>query len=313
MKTIRLFGPMIVLAVGLSVAGIFLPDPWPAAYAQRPTPTNIPSGPPAGEPGPGEPGGPSRTGTVSGLVFNYSTGRPQGGMGVVLDGGGWAAETVSDSEGRYIFRGLGSGPATLRLRLPEGATPVNPDLLVYTGPGLEVNVNLGYYTGDRSPVPVLLTGAYAPVEGATDRLMLNLLVENRGTIDVTGVLVDARLPAGQQIMSAQVSQGWADAVGLRAQVHLGDLAQGRKASVSLLINLSSPEAAEKAMRATLTYDQQMTSQIVDVVASRSGAVKMPVTGQETTQTSPVSLLLVALVMAAFGCSAVLMARLNHQR
>jgi uncharacterized repeat protein (TIGR01451 family) len=183
---------------------------------------------------------------------------------------------------------------------------------VYTGPSLDVKANLGYYTGDRSPVPVLLTAAYAPVEGVPDQLALSFLVENRGTIDVTGVVVDARLPAGQQIISAQVSQGWADAVGLRAQVHLGGLAQGQKASVNLLIKLTSSEAAKKGARATLTYDQQMTSQIVDVMASRSGA-KMPVTGEETTQTLPSSLLLVALVMAAFGCTAVLMARLNNQR
>jgi len=160
-------------------------------------------------------------------------------------------------------------------------------------------------------VPVLLTAEYAPVEGVSDRLALSFQVENRGEMDVTGVVVDARLPAGQQIISAQASQGWADAVGLRAQVHLGNLAQGQKASVNLLIHLTSPEASEKEVRATLTYDQQVTSQIVDVVA-RSEAVKMPVTGETTAQDSPSGLLLAALVVAAFGCAAVLVARLKNQ-
>ena len=314
MKTTRLLWLLLafVLAMSLSVASIFLPGPGPAAYAQRPTPTNVLPAPAGEEPGP-PPGEAHRKGTVSGIVFNYSAGQPQGGIGVVLDGGGWAAETVSDSDGRYIFRGLGSGPATLRLRLPEDATPVNPDLPVYTGPSLDVNANLGYYTGDRSPVPVLLTAEYASVAGATDQLVLSFQVENRGAIDVTGVVVDARLPAGHQIISAQVSQGWADAVGLRAQVHLGGLARGQKASVNLLIHLTSPEASGKGVQATLTYDQQVTSQIVDVVASRSGAVKMPVTGEATAQDSPSSLLLAALVVAAFGCAVLLVARLNNRR
>ena len=304
---------MAVVALGLLATGISLPGSRPAAYAQgtptrRPTPTII-SPAPAEEEEP-EPGEPPRNGTVSGIVFNYSAGQPQGGIGVVLDGGGWALETVSESDGHYIFRGLGRGPATLRLRLPEDATPVNPDLLVYTGHSLDVKANLGYYTGDESPVPVLLTAEYAPVEGVSDRLALSFQVENRGEMDVTGVVVDARLPAGQQIVSAQVSQGWADAVGLRAQVHLGNLAQGQKASVNLLIHLTSPEASEKGVRATLTYDQQVTSQIVDLVA-KSGAVKMPVTGQTTAQDSS-GLLLAALVVAAFGCAAVLVARLKNQ-
>lgn len=303
---------MAVLTLGLLATGISLPGSGPAAYAQetptpRPTPTTI-SPAPAEKEEP-EPEEPPRNGTVSGIVFNYSAGQPQGGIGVVLDGGGWALETVSEPDGRYIFRGLGRGPATLRLRLPEGATAVNPDLSVYTDHSLDVSVNLGYYTGDPSPVPVLLTAEYVPVEGVPDQLALSFQVENRGAIDVTGVVVDAPLPVGHEIISAEVSQGWADAVGLRAQVHLGSLAQGQKASVSLLIHLTSPEASEEGVRTTLTYDQQVTSQIVDVVASRE-AVKMPVTGETTAQDSPSSLLLVALVVAAFGCAAVLVVRLR---
>jgi hypothetical protein len=316
MKTTRKlwFLLMAVLALGLLAIGISLPDSRPAAYAQgRLTPTP-PGGrppllvvPPASteeEPGPEEP---ARNGTVSGIVFNYSASQPQGGIGVVLEGGGWALETVSEADGSYIFQSLGRGQATLNLRLPEDATAVNPDLSVYTGHNLDLNVNLGYYTGDRSPVPVLLTAEYAPVEGVSDRLALSFQVENRGAGDVTGVVVDARMPVGQQIISAQVSQGWADAVGLRAQVHLGNLAKGQKASVNLLIHLTSPEASEKGVRATLTYDQQATSQIVEVVASRAG---LPVTGELTAQDAPSSLLLVALMVAAFGCAVVLVGRLR---
>jgi hypothetical protein len=308
MKTTRPLWLLLIafLAMGLLAVGISLSGSGLAAYAQRPTPTNELPGPTGGGPGPEEP---SRNGTVSGLVFNYSAGQPQGGIGVVLDGGGWATETVSGADGSYAFRGLGSGPATLRLRLPEGATPVNPDLPVYTGPSLDVRANLGYYMGEPSPVPVLLTAEYASVEGVPDRLALSFQVENRGKIDVTGVVVDARLPAGQEILSAQTSQGRADAVGLRAQVYLGDLAQGQKASINLLIRLASPEASKKGVRATLTYDQQATSQIVDMVANR-GTAKMPVTGQETTQDSPSRPLLAALVVAAFGCAAILVARLR---
>jgi len=305
---------MAVLALGLLVTGISLPGSRPAAYAQRPSPTPRPtpttvSPAPTEEEEEAEPEEPPRNGTVSGIVFNYSASQPQGGIGVVLDGGGWVQETVSEPDGRYIFQGLGRGPATLRLRLPEDATPVNPDLSVYTGHSLDLNVNLGYYAGDPSPVPVLLTAEYVLVKGVSDRLALSFQVENRGAMDVTGVVVDARLPVGHQIISAQTSQGWADAVGLRAQVHLGSLAQGQKASVNLLIHLTSSEAAEKAVRTTLTYDQQVTSQIVEAVASRE-AVKMPVTGELTVQDLPSSLFLMALVVAAFGCAVVLVGRLR---
>lgn len=297
---------MAVLAMGLLATGISIPGSGPAAYAQRPTPTNIVPAPAEGEPEQ-PPEGPPRNGTISGIVFNYSTGQPQGGIGVVLEGGGWAVETVSDSNGYFAFRGLGRGSATLRLQLPEGATPVNPNLPVYTGYHSDVSANLGYYTGDLSPVPVLLSAEYVPVEGVPGQLALSFQVDNRGEMDVTGVVVDARLPAGQQIISAQVSQGWADAVGLRAQVRLGNLAKGQKASSDLLINLTSAEASKKGVRATLTYDQQVTSQIVEVVAGQSG---LPVTGKETAQDSPSSLLLAALLVVAFGCTAVLMARVR---
>ncbi len=299
-----------VVALILLAVGIALPGVQPAAYAQRPTPTNI--FPPLPEGGESDSEEPLHNGTVSGIVFNYSTSRPQGGIGVVLDGGGWVLETVSGADGHYIFRGLGSGPATLRLRLPEGATAVNPDLEVYTGHNLDVNANLGYYTGDQPPMPVLLTAEYALVEGDSAYLVLNLQVENRWTAEVTGVLVDARLPTGQQIISAQTSRGWADAVGLRALAHLGNLPQGQKADVRLQVRPASPEALGKKARAILTYDQQMTSQIVEVAAG-GGAITMPVTGEVVAWNSPTGLWLVVLFAAAFGCAVVLGARLKNRR
>lgn len=61
------------------------------------------------------------------------------------------------------------------------------------------------------------------------------------------------------------------------------------------------------MWAILTYNQQ-TSQIVDLVASQSKAIKMPVMGEATARDSLSYTLLIVLFVVVFGYATVLMAR-----
>jgi hypothetical protein len=238
-----------------------------------PTPTNVvsvtpgPAGEEADENGapPPPPGA-----LVSGYVYDYSRAARQPGIPVVIDGGGWQAETVSDSNGYYRFVDLGAGTAVLNLRLPSGAQPVAPNWPVTFGRGAEVRVNLGYYWGDSPPLPVVLS---AEVRDSA----LVARVENHTHETATDGLVDIVLPAGIKALPAvQTSQGTVDYGERRVRVTWSQLPAG--ASVTAQVPLQkigaamapgrSPgraaplnETAANRIRVMFTYNQQITPQL----------------------------------------------------
>ncbi len=289
--------PMWVLLAVAAVLGLFslIALPSSETLAQSPpTPTNIASPPSGGAggnggkegPPPGPPGA-----FVSGFVYDYSSANRQPGVAVILDGGGWQAETVSDSNGYYQFANLGSGGGVLNLRLPAGAHAAAPNWPVSFGSGAHVRVNLGYYWGDTPPIPVLLS-----VNLRANTLVVQ--VENRMGEKATGGLVDVVLSMEvRAIPGVQASQGAVDYSEGRVRVALGEVPAGARVRVDVLLEkretgmpvwrrpgyasplVSSPSSDIQAM---FTYDQQMTPQLVAVdlrpVSWPSEERLMPVTG-----------------------------------
>ena len=96
--------------------------------------------------------------TVSGFVYNYSDMAPGGGVKVIIDGGGWRAETISEENGYYRFGNLGSGAGILNLELPPGVHPVVFNWPVRLHSGESLQLNLGYYWGDEPDMPLLVSG-----------------------------------------------------------------------------------------------------------------------------------------------------------
>ncbi|HDN80816.1 MAG TPA: hypothetical protein ENG33_10180 [Chloroflexi bacterium] len=133
--------------------------------------------------------------TVQGYVYNYSSGRPVPGIEVVISGGGWSTSTRSDSNGFYRFQGLGYGVATLNLRLPPGFTRANPDLKVFLDGKNTVEVNLGFYAGEKPSWPVQLSLLQKTlfVKSGAD-FEIGFEVRNTGSEVLDGIEVEVNLP-----------------------------------------------------------------------------------------------------------------------
>ena len=295
----RLVKMFLVMAALAGLASLAISPPSGVLAQSPPTPTNIttpiPPHPPkggGGGEGDKEAGTPMPPGmTVSGYVYDYSNRMRQPGIPVILDGGGWRAETVSDSNGLYQFFNLGAGSAVLNLRLPPDAHPAAPDWPVSLS-GVNVHVDLGYYWGDNPPLPVLLSGALQDSS-------LVVQVENRTGEKTTGGLVDVRLPTDMKALpGVQLSQGTLDYSEHRLRVMVGDIAAGAKATLTIpvqgagasLLNRRSPgqaaplpQSAAK-IQIAFTYDQQITPQLVAVAPDQAASVAAPAAQAAATST-----------------------------
>jgi len=197
--TIALF--MVILMALVSILMI----PTPSAQAQgspKPTPTNEGSDKDrrdndddddggggnsdtrARQPSYGEvAGGP----TVTGVVYNYSTGSPQSGLLIRLITPNQEAEAITDAQGRYQFTGIGFGKGVLNIASPAGFTPLNPGMPVTLAGHSEVN--LGLYSGTVNPASLL-------VNSRLEQGRLYIEVYNRGGYLATNNQIEVRLPVG---------------------------------------------------------------------------------------------------------------------
>jgi hypothetical protein len=128
-------------------------------------------------------------GGISGYVFNYSTGGPQGGILVTLSGGSWQLETLTDSNGFYQFGNLGNGTAMLNIYMPMTFQSMTANWPVRIERGVDQTVNLGYYTGNQSPLQVELV---ATIQNG----VLHAQIINRTNQPIANASVEVRLPDG---------------------------------------------------------------------------------------------------------------------
>jgi len=260
--------------LGLGLLFAVMPADTLAQGTPLPTPTNIGGG--GGNSGSSGSSGSQREGkpipvraAVSGFVYDYSKGGYQDGVTVIVKGGGWQVETVSDSNGFYRLGDLGNGSGTISLRLPPDTHPVTFEWPVQFYEGAEVQANLGYYWGDKPPMPVLLSGSLSDN-------MLVVQVENRTSDTSAGSVIEIETPANIKVSPAiEVGQG--QMIDLAYDPHqlrlkMGDLAAGAVTTVKLplkhtAINLE-PNQTISAIRVTFTYDQQYTPQVIEFDADQ---------------------------------------------
>jgi hypothetical protein len=257
---------LVTLLVAL-VALTVLPSPSAAALGAKPPPTPTSEGGGGGKDRKTTPVPPKAT--ISGYVYDYSIAARKGEAKVVLDGGGWRLETVTDSNGYYRFGDLGVGTAVLRLYLPPEATPVTPEWVLNLESGGSYTVNLGYYWGHNPPIPVILSGT---LSGNT----LRLQVENRTDEAATGAVIDIQLPPQYEPLTrAYASQGKADYQPGHIRVVVADVPAGRKATITVSLTKKPTAAAQAAdvsqdftllrqisdkLQVVFVYDQQLTPQ-----------------------------------------------------
>ncbi len=271
-----------IFAIVVSVISLFAVSP--TAQAQRSTPTTVSSPTPrptsttsvsptpisttAPDTGGGKhsssktPATPPPQGTVWGYVIDYSnSGAPEGGVPVVIDGGGWKAETVSDSNGFYKFAGLGSGEAQLRLKLSSDAHPVNKNWRIHTGDASLAATNLGFYWGDTPPLPVVTTMKMDTV-AAGKSTSLTVVVKNQSGGDAHNLRLTTSLPPELSTNKAAASSNaTAESDKHTVTTQLENLPNGGK--LTLVIDATAADAlpdAPLAINVSLVYDEQLTPQ-----------------------------------------------------
>lgn len=278
---------VLVMLMSLGVLGVMMPSGSVHAQgAPKPTPTNeaTESSEESGQSGDGNgshqnygqppldtTGNRSMGAMVSGVVFNYSTASPQGGIVVRLQGNGWQGETTTDGNGFYQFTGLSYGQGTLKAQLPPGAVAVTPDWEVKLVPGQSQVVNLGYYLSNLSPLPVRVS---AHVTGT----VLYIQVVNTLSETITNGRLEVRLPSGREALPTMKSSLGAIMYGVTTQrVQLDSLMGGAKVAIEIpfrdTAQSQSPagvmpaayhqgEARLPTFRVSFVYDQQVTPQLL---------------------------------------------------
>lgn len=290
----------LLLLVAIVAGGLLLIGSLPIGTSAQGTPQDTPTN----TGGDGSNGGDGGNGTVPplkarvfGFVYDYSNASYQSGVSVVIDGGGWQVETVTDSNGYYEVGGLGVGIGILNLRLPKGTTPVVFDWPVRLGSGAELRVDLGYYWGDDPPIPVRLS---AESQGN----QLHLQVENRTSVTATGNMLEVISPASLRVLPpAQLNQGYiASYDSHQFQIGIDEIPPGE--TVSAMVTLEQPPSGARAdqvspaVRIVFTYDQQLTAQVLELepamdevappVGSASGKTAQAAPVAESTVNPPVS-------------------------
>jgi len=259
---------LVLVVVGMSGLTVLGPSTVSAeGKSGPPTPTNVPRG------GSGDKDGDHTLpelprSTVSGYVYNYSEAIRAGGVKVILDGGEWQLEVVTDSNGYYRFGELGQGKSVLRLELPGGARSATPDWPLSLGIGEDIVANLGFFWGNDPPIPVLLS---AGLSGST----LTVQVENRTVESATGARVDITLPTSLDALpGASTSQGGISYNDNVLTLSLGEITAGDVVitRIRLAPKVSvAPEgrgpgsaapllSADGMIQLVFTYDQQITPQ-----------------------------------------------------
>lgn len=259
---------LILLAIGLTafVLGSFAITP--ISQAQQPTPRPTATNIGAGKRDTDDNGEVSPTplvGGVQGHVYNYSSGGiAQPGITVVLDGGGWQAETPTDSNGFYQFAGLGSSKATLNLRLPPGAHPVMPDWPIHTSKPEPGGTNLGFYWGDTPPLPVLLlVDPIDRVVPVNQEFSLEIKVRNQSGGVASEGLVDLQLPGELEATRATVTHGQVDFTEHRIWGILGEVPNGDTATLTIKAVFDEPTFPQNlTARVIFNYQEQLTPQLV---------------------------------------------------
>ncbi|HEY86277.1 MAG TPA: hypothetical protein G4N96_14320, partial [Chloroflexi bacterium] len=184
-------------------------------------------------------------------------------------GGGWQAQTVTTSDGHYIFAGLGSGPAALQLRLPPQAHSVMPDYPVHTGSPDPGDTNAGFYWGENPPIPVILSveeESIAAAPGQPFKLTVN--VKNQSGGEASGGEVDVQLPGEMTALKAEINNGQIDFTEHRVWGRLDTLPDGETAHLQLQLKLNKgSDLQDGSIQIIFTYQEQITPQLIRALVS----------------------------------------------
>jgi len=163
-------------------------------------------------------------GTVTGLVT--SNGTPQPGAGVTLVVGGFRANTVSDSTGRYLVAGVPEGQVVVTASLDDNGFLGGTAAANLVGDGTTLTLNVPLRGSGK------VTGRVVKADGVTASRPASVSINVGGTgggafstvTDADGRFTFERVPAGLASFTADVL-GSIDRGALTAEVGAGDTTQ----------------------------------------------------------------------------------------
>jgi len=289
----------ITISLSLFALGWFKAAPASQAFqgsatpTLRPTATNVGDRPSSSDGDDNGESAPALVGNIQGFVYNYSAGgAPQPGIGVVLDGGGWQIETLTDSNGFYQFSGLGFGKATLHLKVPPQAHVLTPNWPVHTYNPASTRINLGFYWGSASILPVILSLDPPAHRGpANEPFSFQIKVQNQSGGEATDGVIDLRLPVALEALQASSTQGQIDFSEHRIWGWLGTIPDGETAVLTVQARFDKADYPQTATaQVALNYQEQLTPQVVQLEitaiepqAPEAGGRERPLEGGGTAQ------------------------------
>lgn len=270
------------------------PTVTPPASPPPPRPTPVPSLPPRPTPVPPEPpsrptpadseGSPAGTFRLHGLVWRWEKSSADQ-ITVLLQGQSWNTQTVTDAEGKYVFKDLGQGVALLNLALLDGFLPLTTDVAVRLGYLSDLTVNLGFYAAGEapapSPAPMLTVERNTALPG--DTIVYRIHVKHGAdAAPLSGVLLTDFLPEGLTATGVETSRGSVETWGNLITVGIGELAPGEEVAVTLTARVADglPDGMALLNRTTLISSEGLATQSAEVtitVGQGSPAV-LPETG-----------------------------------
>jgi uncharacterized repeat protein (TIGR01451 family) len=147
---------------------------------------------------------------------------------VILRGGGWDLETISDDNGYYYFKGLGTDNVFLNLALPEGSdlTPMTTDLALQTKGSGQLIINLGLYSSPTAPtLPIEMSMSVEPeVARPGSVVVYTIQATNRLPHGISQVLVTDYLPTGLVPVEATVSHSTVEILDNLIIADIGEMA-----------------------------------------------------------------------------------------
>jgi uncharacterized repeat protein (TIGR01451 family) len=290
-----LLAVMVILLVGLFTLSVAQAAP----LFQDPRPPVDGDG--DGEGGAGGPGGDNgdnggadqlTCASLDGQVLNWGFG-PEPNVPVELSTGSWKVTSISASDGRYGFGGLGVGVAKLRLILaPEQQSqlqPWVPEAAVYLNCDFHTVANLAVFSGSGVKPPATIEMFAPDTLTADSRVPLRLTIKNDLPTEISNVIVTDLMPPGLVALDVQAASAEPEnmkivGAGDDSQlvvVHLDNLPAGAEANIFVTVAAAAdvPDGTQISNTATLFYRESIADQarIDFTVGQGAGVVPSQVT------------------------------------
>jgi uncharacterized repeat protein (TIGR01451 family) len=262
---------LLIIFLALISGSIFLSSAYAIPLRQDPRPTASGGGGGGGNgsgSSNGSGGGPSGCTSLVGQVLQWGIGG-FGGIPIELKNGSWQLSTLSATDGKYGFGGLGTGVATLHIEAPATTQTHIQDAAIYLSCEAPLVVNVAVYGGPRITPPATIAMSAPPKLVPGQNTVVRLVVKNTLPTPISQVVVTDLFPAGLTPVEVKIADGSGAAqivdAGDKGQlvfVNLGSLPAGGVENILITVAVAKNFAAAPVKNtATLFYRESAADQV----------------------------------------------------